>query len=105
MNARSTLADLRVGEKAQVREVGGERAIARRLMEMGLLPGTVIEIVRVAPLGDPVEIRLRSVSLSIRRAEARAIAITVPAPEGPDGSEPGATGRPGAGGPIDREGA
>lgn len=74
----STLADLRVGEKALVRDIGGERGIARRLMEMGLLPGTAIEIVRVAPLGDPIEIRLRGVSLSIRRAEARSVSISAP---------------------------
>jgi Fe2+ transport system protein FeoA len=70
-----TLADLRVGESAVVREVGGERPISLRLMEMGLLPGTRVEIVRVAPLGDPIEIRLRSYALSIRRSEARGVRV------------------------------
>ncbi|MDQ3036853.1 MAG: ferrous iron transport protein A [Myxococcota bacterium] len=70
-----TLADLRVGEEARVTDVGGERAVARRLMEMGLLPGTTVRVARVAPLGDPIEIRLRSYSLSIRRVEARAVRI------------------------------
>ncbi len=49
--------------------------MARRLMEMGLLPGTEVRIVRAAPLGDPVELRLRHYSLSIRRREAARIAV------------------------------
>lgn len=72
-----TLADLRVGQEAVVSEVGGDRGVARRLMEMGLLPGTRLRIARVAPLGDPIEIRLRSYSLSIRRAEARGVRVAV----------------------------
>jgi Fe2+ transport system protein FeoA len=71
-----TLADLGVGEPAVVREVGGDRAVACRLMEMGLLPGTRVEVARVAPLGDPIEVRLRSYALSIRRSEARAVRVT-----------------------------
>lgn len=73
--ADRTLADLRVGEEAVVVDVGGDRTVARRLMEMGLLPGTRVVISRVAPLGDPIEIRLRSYSLSIRRAEARGVRV------------------------------
>ena len=72
----STHADLRVGDEAIVSDVAGERSVVRRLMEMGLLPGTAIRIVRVAPLGDPIEVRLRSYSLSIRRTEARGVRIT-----------------------------
>lgn len=72
-----SLADLRVGEEALVSEVGGERGVASRLMEMGLLPGTPLRVVRVAPLGDPIEIRLRSYSLSIRRGEARGVRVAV----------------------------
>lgn len=76
----STLADLRVGEEGVVSDVSGERSVVRRLMEMGLLPGTRIRIARVAPLGDPIEVRLRSYSLSIRRAEARGVRIDREAP-------------------------
>lgn len=75
METTKTLADLRVGDEATVTDVGGERCVARRLMEMGLLPGTTVRVARVAPLGDPIEIRLRSYSLSIRRVEARAVAV------------------------------
>jgi len=48
-------------------------------MEMGLLPGTRVRIVRVAPLGDPIELRVRNYSLSVRRAEAAKITVR---PEG-----------------------
>ncbi len=78
-NTPKTLADLKVGEEARVTNVGCERGIARRLMEMGLLPGTVVRVARVAPLGDPIELRLRSYSLSIRSVEARAVTVEPPA--------------------------
>ena len=47
-------------------------------MEMGLLPGTTVEVQRIAPLGDPIELRLRGFSLSIRRSEAERIEIEAP---------------------------
>jgi Fe2+ transport system protein FeoA len=49
--------------------------MSRRLMEMGLLPGTEVRVVRVAPLGDPLELRLRDYSLSVRRSEAAKITV------------------------------
>ena len=70
-----TLGTIAVGESAVVKVVGGRRALASRLMEMGLLPGTRVEIVRVAPLGDPLELRLRGYSLSVRRADALEIEV------------------------------
>jgi Fe2+ transport system protein FeoA len=69
------LSELPIGATGTVLRVGGARGVARRLMEMGLLPGTRVRIVRLAPLGDPLELRLRSYSLSLRRAEAASIAI------------------------------
>lgn len=73
----TTLSTLAVGAKAVVRDVRGERSVARRLMEMGVLPGTPIEVVRIAPLGDPVELRLRGYALSIRHAEAAQVQVEV----------------------------
>jgi Fe2+ transport system protein FeoA len=70
-----SLADLRVREGARVVAVSGRPGLRRRLLEMGVLPGTAIEIVRVAPLGDPIEVRLRGYALSLRREDARAIAV------------------------------
>jgi Fe2+ transport system protein FeoA len=70
-----TLADANLGEAVTVETVGGDRGFRRRLMELGLLPGTQVSVVRVAPLGDPVELRVRGSSLSIRRAEAREVRV------------------------------
>ena len=75
-----TLADLPIGARAVVRRVGGKRRITRRLLEMGVVPGTPVEMVRKAPLGDPLKIRLRGFLLSLRRADAVHIEL--------DGSEP-----------------
>ena len=60
---------------AVVESVGGARSFRRRLMEMGLVPGTGIEVINVAPLGDPLELRVRGGNLSIRRAEADVITV------------------------------
>ena len=72
--ARS-LADLAIGEAGIVAELEGERELLRRLSELGLLPGTAVTLVRAAPLGDPIELRLRSTSLSIRKAEAERVRL------------------------------
>lgn len=70
-----TLDRLPRGQRATVRTVGGSRSFRRRLLELGLLPGTEVALVRVAPLGDPIEIDLRGGRLSLRKAEARAIEV------------------------------
>jgi Fe2+ transport system protein FeoA len=78
MTATATvpLGTLAIGESAVVARVACARPVARRLLEMGLLPGTRVTVVRVAPLGDPIELSLRGYALSIRRAEAMAIDVT-----------------------------
>jgi ferrous iron transport protein A len=70
-----SLAALPLRTPAIVRRVSSARAIARRLMELGLVPGTRVMITRVAPLGDPLELRLRNYALSIRRTEALTIEV------------------------------
>ena len=70
-----TLDELPIGESAVVHRVACQRRVGRRLMEMGLLPGTRIEMVRRAPLGDPLEVRLRGYLLSLRRAEASGVSL------------------------------
>ena len=55
--------------------VEGSRSFRRRLMEMGLVPGTGVRVVNVAPLGDPLEIEVRASRLSIRKAEAALIVV------------------------------
>ena len=63
------------GEVGVIVGLDGDAAIARRLMELGLVRGTRVEVVRRAPLGDPVELRIRQVHLSIRRSEAAHIHV------------------------------
>jgi len=70
-----SLAELPLGQHAEIASIDCERRLSRRLMEMGLLPGTHVRVVRVAPLGDPIELRVRNYSLSVRRAEAAKIAV------------------------------
>jgi ferrous iron transport protein A len=70
-----TLGDVPPGARVVVARVGGARAFRRRLMELGVIPGTAVEVLRVAPLGDPVELSARGCNLSIRRAEARLVDV------------------------------
>lgn len=65
------------GVAARVVNVQGSCAIARRLMEMGIVPGAPIRVVRTAPLGDPIQVCLRNCHLALRRVEARAITVLV----------------------------
>lgn len=70
-----SLASLPVGGTAIVSRVHGERAVVRRLLEIGLVPGTTVTMRRVAPMGDPIELKVRNFALSIRRSEALGIDI------------------------------
>lgn len=73
------LGDMLPGTRGQLVSVGGERAFRRRLMELGLLPGTVVRLVRRVPVGDLVELEVRGCHVSLRGAEARALVVE-PAP-------------------------
>jgi Fe2+ transport system protein FeoA len=70
-----SLAELPLGHSATVREVAGPRAFRRRLLEMGLVPGTEVAVVTIAPLGDPLRIEVRGGQWSIRRSEAAQIRV------------------------------
>ncbi len=69
------LSELNPGETALVIHVGGNGAVHRRLLSMGILPGTVIRSVRVSPLGDPVIYEIRGSFISLRRNEAEEVEI------------------------------
>jgi ferrous iron transport protein A len=70
------LADVPRYDPVTVEAVDGARSFRRRIMEMGLVPGTVVRLINVAPLGDPLEIEVRGGRWSIRRAEAAQITVT-----------------------------
>ena len=71
-----TLSSLAVGTSAVLREFPKQGVAFLRLREMGLLPGTTLTLVRTAPLGDPIEIKVRSYHLSLRKLEASGIRVT-----------------------------
>lgn len=74
-NGSRPLDRLEPGESGAIAGLDGDPAIVRRLMELGLVPGTRVEVVRRAPLGDPIELRVRDVHLSIRRRDAARIHV------------------------------
>lgn len=69
------LAELGPGDRGRVIQVAGEADTARRLMDLGMTRGTAVEVVRRAPLGDPLEVRVRGFMLTLRRAEAEHITV------------------------------
>jgi ferrous iron transport protein A len=75
MPALQPLTSVAVGSKATVAEINVPPASRSRLMEMGLLVGTAIELIRFAPLGDPVEIKVRGYHLTLRKSEAEQILV------------------------------
>ena len=70
-----TLRDVKIGETVTVVKLYGEGAIKRRIMDMGITKGVVIKVVKVAPLGDPLEINVRGYELSLRKADADRIEV------------------------------
>ncbi len=69
------LSELEPGERGKVTAVEGDADAVRRLMDLGLIRGTTLELVRRAPLGDPMEVRLRGFMLTLRRSEAEHITV------------------------------
>ncbi len=72
-----TLTELPIGKDARVIAVSGTGSITRRLLEMGVIPGVTVQVVKMAPFGDPIEIRVRGYSLAMRKSEADAIEVSV----------------------------
>ncbi len=72
----TSLSELPIAGRGRVVEVAGGDDVTLRLLEMGLTPGVDVDVVGVAPLGDPIEIELRGYRLSLRRSEAARVQIT-----------------------------
>lgn len=70
-----SLSQLRVGDQARVAGYADGSGYAQQLMRLGLIPGTDLQVRRVAPLGDPVEIRFRGFSLALRPTEAACLLL------------------------------
>ncbi|NBH28247.1 ferrous iron transport protein A [Lachnospiraceae bacterium] len=70
-----TLKESKVGDTVRVVKLHGEGAVKRRIMDMGLTKGVSVQIRKVAPLGDPIEVTVRGYELSIRKADAEMIEV------------------------------
>ena len=70
-----TLKDVKPGKTVRITKISGEGAIKRRIMDMGLTKGTEVFVRKVAPLGDPVEITVRSYELSVRKYDAEWVEV------------------------------
>lgn len=70
-----TLDELQIGKNAVITKVGGEGALRCRLLDMGLIPGTAVVVRKIAPMGDPMEIRIRGYELTIRKEDANKITV------------------------------
>ena len=70
-----TLRDLDIGKSGRVLAVGGEKALRRRLLDMGITPRTVVTVKKTAPMGDPIELMLRGYVLTLRLEDAGKITV------------------------------
>ena len=75
--ATVSLDALEAGRHARVAAVRGSGALARRLMEMGVVPGAPVRVIKAAPLGDPLEVRVRNYHLALRRSEAQTVSVVL----------------------------
>ncbi|HJV64615.1 MAG TPA: FeoA family protein [Geomonas sp.] len=71
------LAGLKPGQKGRITSIGSVGPLKRRLLDMGVLVGEPVKVEKVAPMGDPIEVRIKSYSLSLRKSEAEAIGVEV----------------------------
>lgn len=75
MAKRASIAELQPGESGVVKQVGGEGALHRHLLDMGITPGVRVTLIKTAPMGDPLEVKLRGYSLTLRKADAATILL------------------------------
>ena len=71
----NTLKDAKIGSAVKVIKLHGEGAVKRRIMDMGITKGVEVQIRKVAPLGDPIEVTVRGYELSLRKADAEMIEV------------------------------
>ena len=72
-----TLNEIKPGQKCSVMDISAEGILGQRMLDMGFMPGTIIEVVRNAPLADPVEICMRGYFLTLRHSEAREVEVVL----------------------------
>ena len=77
INTTTTLTSLKPGDSARVLSIRESGRISRRLMEMGVIPGVTVKVIKAAPFGDPIEVRVRGYSLAMRKCEADTIEVAI----------------------------
>ncbi len=75
METTMTLKDLPIGVPAVITAVGGEGALRLRFLDMGMIPGTRVQVQKVAPMGNPIQILIRGYELTLRTEDAALIAV------------------------------
>ena len=77
MGTERNLSELKPGEKAKVQGISGKGLLKKRLLDMGVIAGTPVEVLKVAPLGDPIDIKVKGYQLTLRKAEASQVQVIV----------------------------
>lgn len=77
MENKKYLNQFKVGEEGKICKIEAEGKIKRRLFDMGVTPGTVVKLVKLAPLGDPIEVNIRGYELTLRKDETNKILMEV----------------------------
>ncbi len=70
-----TLKDLKPGQEGIVTSIGEKGPVRKRIMDMGVTPGATVKVIKIAPLGDPIEVNIRGYELSLRKSEASQIIV------------------------------
>jgi len=75
MKETRCLSALKPKDRAKVKQISGKGNLKRKLLDMGIIPGVVLEVVKLAPLGDPIEIKIRGYNLLLRKEEASQVFV------------------------------
>ncbi len=71
------LSEMKVGQRGRLRKLNGAGELHRRLVDMGMVPGATLGVERIAPLGDPMDVKVRGFHLSLRKSEAALVQVTM----------------------------
>lgn len=77
MGGQKSLNELKPGQSGIIQKVAGQGVLKKKFLDMGIIPGSPFEIIKVAPLGDPVDIKIKGYHLSLRREEAKDIFVRI----------------------------
>lgn len=73
------ISELKPGNKGKIKKIEGSGNLRRKLLDMGIIPGSPFEVIKLAPLGDPVDVKIKGYHLSLRKEEAATVLVEVEA--------------------------